>query len=69
MVCVNVTVPEQQESVGGSLRLTVKTIISVRPEPYLHASRLRDRLFGITGVIVVAAILGLSVYCVLRFLL
>jgi len=68
-VCANVTVPEKQDCIGSSLRFTVKPTISGRSEPYLHASGSRDRLFGITGAVVVAAILGLSVYFVLRFLL
>jgi len=68
VVSVNLTVPEKEEYIGSGFRLAKKPV-PVRPQPYLHASRSKGSLFGITGMVVVAAILGLSVYFVLRYLL
>jgi hypothetical protein len=67
VVSANLTVPRRKEDVSCNIRL-----IANQPDPVptnLPASRSEGSLVGITGMLVVAGILGLSVYFVLRYLL
>jgi hypothetical protein len=68
-VSANPTILRKKEYVRSGFQLPAKKSFRVRPQPGSYKGKYEGSLLGITGVLFVAAFVGLTVFLVLRYLL
>jgi hypothetical protein len=68
-VAAQLTISRERENSGRDILSTLKEPALARAPSASTATRTKDAVLGMAGIIVVAVILGLSIYCVARYLL